>query len=77
MALEQTINAEAKSRLNGIMPYADVASAVSMWVVTNSVRNQLVNSLLELTDLKHVTDGNKELRQRQTEKDKYDFKNSY
>ena len=62
MALEQTINAEAKSRLNGIMAYTDVASTVNMWVVTNSVRNQLVNSLLELTDLKHVTDANKELR---------------
>ena len=27
MALEQAINAEAKSRLNDIMAYADVASA--------------------------------------------------
>ena len=62
MALEQIINAEAKNRLNGIMAYTDVASTVNMWVGTNSVRNQLVNSLLELTDLKYVTDANKELR---------------
>ena len=61
MALEQRINAEAKSRLSSIMAYADVASAVNRWVVTNSMRSQLVNSLLDLVDLKHATDGNKEL----------------
>ena len=75
MALEQTINAEAKSRLKGIMAYADVASAVNRWFVTNSVRNQQVNSLLKLIDVKYTTDANKELRQSSTEKDKYDFKN--
>ena len=75
MALEQTINAKAKSRLKGIMAFADVASAVSRWVVTNSMRNQLANFSLELADLKHTTDGNKELRQRQTEKDKYNLEN--
>ena len=42
------------------MAYADVASAVSWWVVTNSIRNQLVNSLLELVGLKYTTNGNKE-----------------
>ena len=75
MVLEQTINAEAKSRLKGIMADADVASAVSRWVVTNSVRNQLVNSVLELINLKHTTDASNELRQSWTEKEKYDFKN--
>ena len=73
MALEQTINAEAKSRLKGIMAYVDVA--VNRWVVTNSMRNKLVNSLLELVDLRYITDGNKELRQSRTEKDKYDLEN--
>ena len=55
------------------MTYADVASAVNKWVVTNSMKNQLLNSLLQFADLKHTTDGNKELRQSRTEKDRYDL----
>ena len=46
MALEQTINAEAKSRLKGVMAYADVSTAVNRWVITNAMRNELVNTLL-------------------------------
>ena len=57
------------------MAYADVASAVNRWVVTNSIQNQLVNSLLELVGLKYTTNGNKELRQSRTKKDKYDLEN--
>ena len=57
------------------MVYADVASTVNRWVVTNSMRNQLVNSLLELVYLIHATDGSKELRQSRTEKDKYVLEN--
>ena len=75
MVLEQIINAEAKSQLKCIMVYADVVSAINRWVVTNSVRNQLVNSLLELVDLKYTTDGNKKLTQSQTGKNKYDLEN--
>ena len=40
------------------MPYVDVASAVNRWFVTDYMRNQLVNSLLRLVDLKY-SDGNK------------------
>ena len=61
MALEQTINAKEKSRLKGIMAFADFASAVNRWVVTNSMRNQLANFSLELADLKHTSDGNKRI----------------
>ena len=68
MALERTIKTETKSRLKGILDYADVASAVNRWVVTNSMRNQLVNTLLELVELKHTTDGNKELRKAERRK---------
>ena len=75
MVLEEKIKAEAKSRLKCIMAYADIVSAINRWVVTNSVRNQLVNSLLELVDLKYTTDCNKKLRQSQTEKNKCDLEN--
>ena len=40
MALEQTINAKAKTLLKGIMVYADVAFAVSRWLIINSTLNQ-------------------------------------
>ena len=73
MALEQTINAEAKNSVKGITCSADVASAVSRWVVKNYVTNHLVNPLLKLADLKHTTDANKEWRQSRTEKDMYDL----
>ena len=75
MVLEEKIKAEAKSRLKCIMAYADIVSAINRWVVTNSVRNQLVNSLLDLVDSKYTTDGNKKLRQSQTEKNKCDLEN--
>ena len=39
------------------------------------IRNCLINVLLEMVDLKHTSDGNKELRQSQTEKGKDDFEN--
>ena len=42
IALQQTINVEAINRLKCIMAYADVASAVNRWVVTNSVGKFLI-----------------------------------
>ena len=76
MTLEQTINAEAKNPLKDIMSYLDIASAVNRSVVTNSMKNQLVNSLLELVDLKHTIDGSKESRQSRIETEKYDLENT-
>ena len=35
MTLEEVINAELKSRLKGIMAYANVGSAVSRWIIRN------------------------------------------
>ena len=61
MALEQTINAEAKSCLRGIIPYADVSTAVNRWIVTGAMRSQIVNHLLEMADLKNYHADNKEL----------------
>ena len=73
VALEQTINADAKSRLKGIMAYADVSSAVNRWMVTGCMRTQIVNSLLESTDLKKYNADNKELNKPRMERDKADL----
>ena len=51
MCLEQTISADAKSRLKGIIPFADISSAVNRWVVTSATRKQIVNQLLEIADI--------------------------
>ena len=43
MALEQTINAEAKNRFKGIIGYADISIAVNRWITTNLMRGEIVN----------------------------------
>ena len=48
MCLEQTINAEAKNRLKGVVAYADINSAVNRWLVTSAMRTHLLNN-----DLNH------------------------
>ena len=61
MALEQTINAHANSRLKGVMQYADVSMAVNRWLVTSSMKTKMMNSLLEYADIKSKTDMCKDL----------------
>lgn len=73
MALEQTINAEAKSRLKGVVAFADISTAVNRWIVTGSMRSQIVNSLLEVADLKSYNSDNKELNKPRMERDKKDL----
>ena len=36
MASEQIINAEVKSRLKGVVAYADISTASNRWIVTGS-----------------------------------------
>ena len=61
MALEQTINAESKSRLKSIIAFADVSTVVNRLVAIGSMRSQIVNSLLEIADMKNDDSNNKEL----------------
>ena len=75
MALKQTINAKAKSRLKGIIGYADISIAVNRQITTNSVRNEIVNKDLEFVDLDKPIDGTKELRAPRIAKDKEDVQN--
>ena len=73
MALEQTINAEAKNRVKGIMAYTDISTAVNCWVTTNSMQSELVIQVLEIADSDKVIDGTKGLRQRRITKGKDDL----
>ena len=51
MTLEQTINAEAKSRLKGIIAFADVNIAVNNWLITSSMRTEIVNKVMNIAGL--------------------------
>ena len=72
MALEQTIYAEARNRLKGIISYTDTSSAVNRRITTNLMRSEIVNNDLEIADLDKPIDGTKELRTPRTAKDKED-----
>ena len=61
MALKQTINAEQKNRLKGIMAFADINSAVNRWQVTSSMKTQIIKSLLEMIEIKNYNAETKEL----------------
>ena len=73
MPLEQTINAEAKSRLKGILPFAEIPTAVNRWMVTSSTRAEIVNRLLEITDLSPTSQVSKELNKARMKRDKKDL----
>ena len=53
MTLEQRINAEAKSRLKGIVAFADVNTVVNGWLITSSMRTELVNKVLNIAGLEY------------------------
>ena len=61
MALEQTINAEAKSRLKGIIQFADVSSAVNRWMVTSNMRMEIQNRLREIVGMSTTYQETKKL----------------
>ena len=75
MALEQTINAEAKNRLKGIVAFADINSAVNRWIVTNSMRAQIVNKVLDIAGLSCDDSGgsNKETHPQRMARDTRDY----
>ena len=74
MALEQTLNASTKNRLQGIMNFADVSVAVNRWIVTASMKAQLINAVLEKVDMKNINSENKETRNSRIERDNNDLK---
>ena len=62
MTFEQTINANAKRWLMGIMALAGISSAVNGWIVTASMKSKILNAVLDYADMKISYDESKELR---------------
>ena len=58
MALEQTISAKAKSRLKGIIAFADVNTAINRQLITSSMCTELVNKVLNIAGLGPNDDEN-------------------
>ena len=58
MALEQTINAEAKSKLKGIIAFADMNTVVNRWLITGSMHTEIVNKVLNIAGLGPNDDEN-------------------
>ena len=50
------------------MNVADVSAAVNRWIVTASVKTQLINAILEKADMKNVKNENKEARNSRIER---------
>ena len=53
VALEQTINANAKSRLKDIMTFADIYKAVNQWIVTAPMKSKILNTVYRLCLCEH------------------------
>ena len=73
VALEQTVSAEAKNGLKGIMVFADINSAVNRWQVTSTIEPQMIKSLLEMTEIKNYNAETKELNHPRIERDYQDL----
>ena len=71
MALEQKINAEAKSRLKGIMAFADINSVVNRWQVTSSMKTQVKSQ--EITEIKNSNAETKGLNHPRIDRDHQDL----
>ena len=76
MVLEQTINAEAKRRLKGIIAFADVNTVVNRWLITSSMRTEIVNKVLNIAGLGPNDDeNNKEVFPTRVKRDARDLEN--
>ena len=74
MPLEQTINAEAKNRLKGIMAFADINSAVNRWQITSSMKTQIIIKASWDSRINNYNAETKELNHPRIEWDHLDLK---
>ena len=57
----------------GIMEFADINSAVNRWQVTTSMKTQIINSVLEITEIKNYKTETKEFNQTRIERGLRDY----
>ena len=61
VALKQTVSANAKSPLKGIMAFAEISTAADRWIVTASMKSKILNAVLDYADMNISYDESKEL----------------
>ena len=74
MVLKQYIDVSTKNSLRGIMNFVDISTAVNRWIVTASMKTQLINAILEKVDMKNINSENKETRNSHIKRNKNDLK---
>lgn len=75
MTLEQTVNADAASRLTGISAFTQSYNARRRWMITRSVRSAIVGSLLSKAGIKPKADVNQDLNPSRLERNNKDVNN--
>lgn len=73
ITLEQTVNADAASRLTGITAFNPSDSARQKWMITRAVRSRIVGSLLAKAGLKSHEDVSKALKPYRVTRDNNDL----
>ena len=73
LTLEQTVNADAASRLTGIAAFSKSVSARKKWMVIRSVRSEIVSHLMEKSGQKPKTDVVQELSPNRIKRDNVDL----
>ena len=73
LTLEQTVNADAASRLTGIASFSKSVSARRRWMVTRDVRSELVRHLMEKSGQKPKADVVQELKPSWIKRDNADL----
>jgi len=73
MALEQTVNADAASKFTGITSFANSESARTRWMITRSLRSEIVSSLFESSGMIKDPDSKHDLQPARIAKDHRDI----
>ena len=73
MTLEQTINADAASRLTGITAFHQNIPAKNRWTITRSVRAAVVGELINKAGMYHGEETHKELGRSRVDRDHTDL----
>ena len=73
LSLEQTVNADAASRLSGIAAFNQSVSARKRWMITSTERSTIVGNLLSKAGLVKQNEVHKELKPSKVRRDNEDL----
>ena len=74
LTLEQSVDADAASRMTGISSFTKNINARQRWMITNSARSAILGCLFELAGLKKYEDATQEFKHHCIPRDNSDTK---